>query len=159
MTRLGLAMLLAVSLTWALPALAAEQGCNSPLPVLDQPASGGPSWRLPINADHLDTLTYATLKLTLLPPSGERKTWAAQINVSFPDPKPLGIPYSFEKLELQWVSARGAATAILDWTQACTQVGRSLFPGQEWSQNWEIPGTEGLQELDHVTASLWGGRY
>lgn len=161
MRQLGIAMLLAVSLGSAAQAQADStvQGCNSPLPVLTHELDDGSGpWQLPVSADRPDTLTQARIAFALVPPSGDHKLWSLQITVTFADPKPLGIPYSFEKLSLDWLSPSGATSALLDWTDACTQVGKALFPGQSWTQSWEIPGTDGLSELERPSVSLWGGR-
>jgi hypothetical protein len=149
-------MLLALSSP--VSAWAQDADCLSTSPVLSTYLTLPAEWRLPLSSHRPDVLTEARIALDLVPPSAERKLWSARIHVSFPDPKPLGLPYSFEKLILAWNDAGVPGYAILDWTDGCTQPGRSLFPGQNWIQNWELPGTEGLSGLPQPSMALWGGR-
>lgn len=111
-------------------------------------------WRLPLSASRPDVITEARLQISLRPPADGRKNWTARVYARFPDPKPFGIPYSFEKLEIRWRDS----SALLDWSGGCQGPGRSMFPGQSWMQEWEIPGTEGLDSLERPTFALWGSR-
>ena len=111
-------------------------------------------FRLPLSAHRPDILTEARVQISLVPPGEGKKNWSARVHARFPDPKPFGIPYSFEKVELRWRDS----SALFDWTGGCQSPGRSMFPGQSWVQEWEIPGTEGLVELERATFSLWGSR-
>lgn len=140
---------------------ATEEGCGFPESVLQKPlAQGQPTedWKLPLSPEQPQAFTEARLSVTLLPPAGSSKLWTARIHAHFPDPKPFGIPYSFEKLAIRWLTPTGGVTASLDWTESCSQPGKSLFPGQSWSQEWEIPGTEGFSDLKNPSAELWGSR-
>lgn len=139
-------------------AFAATEGCGDPEPVLESVMSEPPEWRLPVSADRPNQLTQARVSLTLLPPANQGDPWKMRIKTSFPDPKPFGIPYSFEKLELRWSSSTGTHTSLIDWTQSCSSAGRSLFPGQAWSEDREILGSEGQAVLDAASISLWGSR-
>jgi hypothetical protein len=138
------------------------EGCGYLEPVLVagmMSSAGSGSWRLPLAPDRPDVLTHARFALSLKEPTRLERGWIASIEVSFPDPKPFGIPFSFEKLELAWMDSQGAAkSALLDWSQECSSPGRSLYPGQRWSQEWELPGTEQGFQPGTVEIRLWGSR-
>ena len=138
------------------------EGCGHREPVLTQTLGfGGVSgvWRLALSADRPDLLTEARLSVIIRSPGGRNRSWTTQVEASFPDPKPFGIPYSFEKLELVWKDATGQAKSLLrDWSDECSSPGRSLFPGQRWLEELEMTGTEDLPELQGVEVRLWGSR-
>ena len=135
-------------------------GCADTGPVLDV-AWGSPYvWRLPIAPDRPKVLTEARLSVQLQEPLGPGRPWTAVVRGYFPDPKPFGIPYSFEKLVVTWKGEPTApqAEALVDWSGECTGPGRSLFPGKQWTQEVDLPGTENLTGLDQVQLRLWGSR-
>ncbi len=103
-------------------------------------------------------MTYARLKVTLFPPDDTRKNWSAHIQMSFPDPKPFGLPYAAYRLVLSWQTTQGMNSATKDWTSDCMDAGRSLFPGQTWSEVWDVGATEGLSALSDPSISFWGSR-
>lgn len=161
--RAGILLSLAiVALLGIARAARATEGCTSSVAVLREqafdPLTGG-AWRMPASVDRPEVVTHAAIAVASLPPDSTRKLWALRIQFAFPDPKPLGIPYSFEKLELRWQDADGPHRAILDWTDACTHPGPALYPGQMGQQTWEIPDTESLKSLQYPTLSVWGQRF
>ena len=155
-----LSMLLAVGLTSHALAdtTGQEVGCTSTQPVLISGLLPDHSWPLPLSAEHSSVITEARIAIELLPPSPEHKLWTARIHATFPDPLPYGLPYSYQKVAFAWNAPEASGNAVLDWTEGCRNPGRSLFPGQKWTQDWEIPGTEGLSRLDDPSFALWGSR-
>jgi hypothetical protein len=133
------------------------EGCDDLGPVLDTSLRGSGDWRLPLSSERPDQLTHAQIGMEIRPPGERHRPWIAIVRVEFPDPKPFGIPYSFEKLELQW-NRETEASAVLDWSEGCSGPGRSVFPGQSWLQEWEIPGTEELPWLHEARLRVWGSR-
>ena len=137
---------------------AAPERCGDPEPVLEGVMTDALEWRLPVSAEKPNQLTQARVSLTLLPPANVGDPWKVRVKTSFPDPKPFGIPYSFEKIELRWSSSAESHHSLIDWTLDCSSAGRSLFPGQSWSEDREIHGSEGQAVLDAPSFSLWGSR-
>ena len=135
-------------------------GCLDQGPVLDVAWSSPFVWRLPIASDRPSVLTEARLSVQLQEPLSPGRPWTAVVRGYFPDPKPFGIPYTFERLALTWkAEAPEAQTEILlDWSSDCTSPGRSLFPGKQWTQEVELQGTESLTTLEQVQLRLWGSR-
>jgi hypothetical protein len=156
--RVLFGLVVAQAITLPLGADEPVAGCAYDDSVLQRDIGPGEEWRLPYSAHRPDLVTEARIQVSLVPPGEGKKNWSARVQARFPDPKPFGIPYSFEKLEVRWGNASATASALLDWTGGCQSPGRSMFPGQSWIQEWEIPGTEGLPELDRPSFALWGGR-
>ncbi len=138
----------------------AVSGCLDQGPVLDAPWVDPYTWRLPLSVDKPKVITEARFSIQLQEPLGPGRPWTAIVRGYFPDPKPLGIPYTFEKLTVTWSTpAQPERTeALLDWSGECTSPGRSLFPGKQWSQEWDLPGTENLPALEEVQIRVWGSR-
>jgi hypothetical protein len=143
-----------------------ESDCMSDRPVLDLvfpsvPLGVAPihigEWRLPLSSNKIGTLTEARLRIDLSQ-SPETGAWQADILVSFPDPKPYGIPYSFQKITLDWTEHAEPQAASIDWTYGCSGPGRSLFPGQSWRTTLALPSSESLFSLDDFIIRLWGSR-
>ncbi len=135
-------------------------GCTEQGPVLNVGWDDPYVWQLPLSVDRPKTLTEARFSVQLQEPLGPGRPWTAILRSYFPDPKPFGIPYTFEKMTLSWANAAQGAPSetLLDWTAECTSAGRSLFPGKQWTQELELPGTESLSTLDRVQLRVWGSR-
>jgi hypothetical protein len=114
-------------------------------------------WQLPLSAQKPAVLTEARVRVDLLQAQDTRE-WNAQVSVTFPDPKPFGLPYTLERLVLQWTGPAGPQTAGIDWSKNCTQPGRSLFPGQSWTDSFALPGSETAWTIDAVSLRVWGSR-
>lgn len=140
--------------------LAAESGdeCLDSRPVFEgQIEHLTQEWKLPISPQKPEIITEARMGISLVPPGTPGGRWRAALSMMFPDPKPFGIPYTVQKIELRW-SGTLPGTAAFDWTFACSGPGRSCFPGQKWEQDWEVPGTEGVIDSDWSEVRLWGSR-
>lgn len=123
---------------------------------LTSPVTPLGEWRLPFSPSHPEKLSEARLSINLIEdPTGR---WVAEIGLSFPDPKPFGIPFTFQKIELTWATANGAITTVLDWSQHCSSPGRSLYPGQNAQAKIELPNSYGMKNLVAPTVKLWGAR-
>lgn len=115
-------------------------------------------WKLPPRAGFSGGPTEARLGLQFLRSEGK---WFASFSFTFPDPKPYGIPFSFERLELAWsnFSVKSEGAVEIDWSDACQAPGRSLFPGQSWSVRVELPENLANSEaLSDASLRLWGSR-
>ena len=124
---------------------AQEQGCNAEGPVLKEVLGPDSTSRLPVMASKPDDLTYAALSVTLSPPQDAKGLWELQISVSFDDPKPMGIPYSFESLNSN--GSLTAAPTLRCWIGPRLHTsGHIPFPGQRWKQTWQIQGSEGASD-------------
>lgn len=123
---------------------------EEPLMVSDPRPLG--EWRLPLSAYRPEIITEARV-LSQLKQNQATGKWTAEFLISFPDPKPYGIPFSFRKIELKWRGSEGSQTFLLDWSDQCNNPGRSLFPGQRWA--FSIPVGEALESLE---IRLWGSR-
>jgi hypothetical protein len=114
-------------------------------------------WRLPMSPTHPEIITEARMELSIQP-GPEGKNFRARVRFSFPDPKPLGIPFSFQLAVFEYDGPSGRGQAVLDWSDGCQQAGRSLFPRQEWEATTDLPGSRDLASLGRVRFYLWGSR-
>jgi len=120
------------------------------------------TWQLPVSASQPDLLTEARLQASVSISPSAMGPGQCQLHLlfSFPDPKPYGIPFSFQKVRFTW-NAPAPRSLELDWSDNCQGVGRSLFPGQSWSLSVEIPHESGAQapcEFSDPELLLWGSR-
>jgi len=118
-----------------------------------QPVSVGP-WKLPISWDRPDVITAAQIEVEFRKPD-QGSNWIAVVHLSFPDPLPLGIPFTFQKANLLWAHQEYE----IDWSADCRNVGLGMFPGQSFDRIIELAQTEDVCELGELTFKLWGGRY
>ncbi len=116
--------------------------------------------RLPLAPWKPDVLTEARILWVWMPSTGSVPNGAPHedgltVSLSFPDPKPLGLPYTlqgfaFETSDGVWVR---------DWSGHCESAGVSVFPHQSWSEQVSLP-----DELSATTRPLrirvraWGSR-
>ncbi len=122
--------------------------------VLDDTASDAVrEWQLPVSSSRPDVMTEARAKVHLFH-SAEKGIWRARVTFSFPDPKPFGIPFSFQKVRLSWESG----SSELDWSYDCSGPGQSLYPRQSWSVEFDLEGSETSGALLKPTFTLWGSR-
>ncbi len=122
---------------------------NSPVPL--------GSWHLPVSASQAPKTSAAEVRMDLV--EEEPGVWRFQFYFSFIDPtSPWGIPYSFQKIRLTWESLGQPRSLWVDWSQSCSAVGHSLYPGQAWSVSEKILESELGQRLDHLQAEIYGSR-
>lgn len=162
--HLGLSLFIACA--WLAVASIAGDECDYGEPLLNVrwqslPADpAGPAlgeWRLPISAAFPDLITEARVQVRIFREDFSGR-WKARIAMSFPDPKPFGIPFSFQKAQLSWEANDTHLVSEIDWSQSCTGPGRSLFPGQSWSTELELPVLEDQTQFINPVFTLWGLR-
>lgn len=154
------------ALVIALPTPAWSEECMGESPLLalewdsvaleDEPAPLG-EWRLPLSAQQSGVLTEARLRVTLVK-SLEAGGWAAKLDFLFPDPKPFGIPFTFQHAEISWATPAGIVTHRLDWSNGCSRPGRSLYPRQSWSTLLPVSETGPIRFLEQPRVRVWGSR-
>ena len=99
-------------------------------------------WHLPATPLVPDQLTEARVRLVLVRlPEKEGPGWKVEAYFDFPDPKPFGIPFSFEGFRLTWYGEPGRVGAEVDWSDFCVSPGRSVFPWRHWTSTVELPET------------------
>lgn len=123
---------------------------------LDQTPKLLGEWRLPISANRPEMITEARVQLQLL--KAEKGGWKLRLAFSFPDPKPFGIPFTFQKARLTFTAAGEIYRAEYDWSQDCSGPGRSMFPGQSWSTLVDLPKNFDFSALENPVFQLWGAR-
>ena len=118
--------------------------------------------KLPVSVDRPELITEA--RLALVVGSSVKSALNPQLSAefTFPDPKPFGLPFSFQALSLEWTSPQdhSAQRLVLDWADECSGIGFSLFPGQGRSE--PIPfndfGTDQGGWVPGFKVKLWGSR-
>lgn len=111
-------------------------------------------WRLNISPQN-STLTRVRAHLEFVR-SATGGNWNAVLAVSYPVNPPEGVPYTLQRMVIQYRTHTGLQSADIDWTQGCHTPGRGLLPGQSYSQTVELPGTASLKNLDTAGFFLWG---
>jgi len=114
-------------------------------------------WRLPVSSQAPDLMTEARVRVDLLRPANGKGALLS-VNFSFPDPNPLGLPFTFERAELSWQSDGTAHSAQLDWSQNCNNPGRSLYPHQSWTALIEISSDSQNLIFESPVFRIWGSR-
>jgi len=143
--------------------------CWSEGPVLDinsewHPASGSnaEAWmlgafQLPLAPWRPDIKTEARLSwLAFQSDPIKINSERVQVRLTFPDPKPFGLPYTVQGFA---IDAR-EGSFVQDWTHHCEDPGISVFPGQTWSEDLEVPdGNSGFfGPNETVRVRIWGSR-
>ena len=122
-------------------------------------------WRLPVSPRKPEVLTAARLRLRLSEGTSRAPATASsqsfQAEFSFPDPQPYGLPFTFQRLDMQLESVESAVvtSGSLDWSFSCTNPGRSIFPGQGFEDvvSMPCPAPEQREGLI-LRVRLWGAR-
>jgi len=147
------------------PSAANENSCVTERPLFEAswaeliPANqAGPAgeWRLPLSPERPEVITEARMALSfdwIQDASG----YQAMVKLSFPDPKPFGLPFTFQKVELSWVDSAGPHSTTVDWSESCSGPGRSLFPGNQWFSPLGEP-LPGSTPLVQARLRIWGSR-
>ncbi len=137
----------------------APTDCQDEGPVLTtviQAESGQSSgeWRIPLSVSRPEILTEARLRVDWVDVGSS----ALKIKVHFPDPKPYGLPFTFQALAVEASGSAGSdvTRTTLDWTQDCSGPGRSLFPGGSWEEVLELNPSESA--VNSLRILLWGSR-
>ena len=154
----------------------AEEGCSNDSPLIERnweistpscqanslEGVGEGTWFLPITPDRPDVITHARVQVKFVKPN-EQANWVALVHFDFQDPKPYGIPFTFQRLKILWGAAGGAPqpqhSAQIDWSEQCQYAGRSMFPGQSWDVSLELPDTRELCSIPSPVLRLWGARF
>lgn len=110
-------------------------------------------WRMNVSAQS-STLTRVHVKVQLAQKPDH--SWGAQVLLAYPANPSVGLPYTFQKFQLQYRTASGPQTAVLDWTRGCAITGHSLFPGQEFAASVDLPDSIGLTNLESPSLMIWG---
>ncbi len=120
-----------------------------------------PAWlgtlELPISLSNPTPMKAAQVRLDLVQDATQTDL---QLYFTFFDPQhPVGIPYSFEAIEMDWETELASGHASLDLTQGCTSVGPSIFPGQSLPvrmklENWHVES----RLLKLLRIRIWGNR-
>ena len=146
----------------------AEQGCTGDEPLIDTQweavpfggcgvATGPWEWPLPISFDHPDLLTAARVQVSVSKPSAFTN-WKAKVHFTFNDPKPYGIPFTFQKMKLFFQTIKGESSVEVDWSRQCEDVGRGMFPGQSFTASVDLPDTQDVCAFAGGELRVWGGR-
>lgn len=102
-------------------------------------------------------MTYARVQVDLMRgPDGHGAFLL--MNFSFPDPQPWGLPFSFESAEFTWESHGKRHSARIDWSEDCTEPGKSMFPGDSWSALLELSESSADLVFEHPVFRVWGSR-
>jgi hypothetical protein len=158
------------SLRWGLPGLvfalsgaAAGDECATQAPLISPPGwkeiqlATAPEilgeWPLPLSSEKPDVLTAARVRLTLL------KDGKARLEFTFVDPKPYGIPFTFQRAELLWDGPDGPRSVSIDWSMGCAYAGRSLYPGQSWAVEMDLPDALADGTFEMLRFRLRGSRF
>lgn len=112
-------------------------------------------WSLPISSLQPDILTSARLALVFV---RETQNWAVRFAFTFDDPKPFGLPFTFEKARLSWDGDQGREAVELNWANECTRPGRSMFPGLGWTEDVPLEFQSESPHLPNALLELWGAR-
>lgn len=114
-------------------------------------------WALPVSPERPDLITAAFVAVQLTR-SPEKNGWEATLSFGFPDPKPYGIPFTFQKAEISWGPANARSSMEIDWSAQCTSPGRSLFPRQNWLSTITLPASKNLAVPEAPVLRIWGSR-
>jgi len=115
------------------------------------------SEKLPVSAERSDLITFANVNASLV------KSWSGAYQLlfefSFNDPRPFGLPYNFQYIEVNWSVNGKSKTQIIDWTQECHGPGRSMFPGQRpWNVTITLEDSKEKPVFKFIKMQLWGSR-
>lgn len=114
-------------------------------------------FRLPVSPDRPDWITHAEVEISFHQSSVDGQ-WDALLSFRFPDPKPYGIPFTFQGAEFTWRTPIGSSKGSVDWSEGCQQPGRSLFPGGSFHDGFELPGSIGVESFSGARFRVWGSR-
>lgn len=116
-------------------------------------------WRLPHSPFQPQQLSMAKLGLTLrhIP---EKNVWIAELHFTFDDPKPYGLPFSFQRAKLTWLRKNQRVREWIewDWAHQCRGIGWSLFPGQNHKEEANFVKYQEQDEINFLHLQLWGAR-
>lgn len=132
--------------------------------VLTQSPSGFPEnlhlgvWPLPISLSNPSPMKTARVRIDLSP--ADSQGHSAWFSFQYLDPDhPYGIPYSFQAIEWEWWAADGShSSSPLDLSAECSQIGRSLQPGQTLKLSLPVQLWTQHAPLKLLRVRIWGGR-
>ncbi len=133
-----------------------SQSCLDPAGPLLSVSNDRNSWALPNQASSPNDLSSARFELHWIFISAIGH-WQANLLFTFGSPPDYGIPFSFQVIKFT-DSHSSRDSLIVDWSNQCHSPGRSLFPGQSFSD--VIDFTEYTDPV-HSPAdliSIWGRR-
>lgn len=111
-------------------------------------------WRLNVSPEN-STMTRVQARVQLSR-SGPGSDWWLEAFFDYPAHPNFGLPYNLQRVRFQFEMSDGVHQAEVDWTRACSVVGRSLFPGQKISSRMPLPGTATLSGLEKPLLIIWG---
>lgn len=111
-------------------------------------------WRLNVSPQN-STLTRVRAHLEFIR-GAAGGNWSAVLVATYPSNPPEGIPYTFQKMLIQYRTSSGLQTAEADWTNGCRNPGRGILPGQSFRETVELPGTASVKNLDSAGFFIWG---
>jgi hypothetical protein len=114
-------------------------------------------WKLPISAEDPDVITEARVHVDILP-KADHSGAVLSLKFSFPDPFPLGLPFTFERAEFSWETHGKKHFAQIDWSDDCSSPGRSMFPHDSWSASIDLSENSENLVFEHPVFRLWGSR-
>jgi hypothetical protein len=114
-------------------------------------------WQLPVSSQDPDVMTEARVRVELLSVPGGHGA-ILFMKFSFPDPLPWGIPFSLERAEFSWEIRGEKHSALADWSGDCTGPGRSMFPGDTWSETLVLSEEAENLVFEHPVFRIWGSR-
>jgi hypothetical protein len=82
---------------------------------------------------------------------------ALRVRFSYPTSQSLGLPFTFQGVELSWTAADGRRAVVLDYSEDCAQAGRAIFPRQAFESILELP-TRGAWPLSEPRLRVWGSQ-
>lgn len=143
------------------------EACTTLTPVVEQsfkaiplktgPITGG-EWWMPLSPDQLETLTHARTQLELIF-DPDVASWVMIVDITFHDPLPYGLAYTFYAIKFTWIDSTGAKReSQIDWTHACNDVGFSLYPGQKARFKIALGLPDAEAHLNNVSTKIWGMR-
>lgn len=122
-----------------------------------QPGVSLGEWWLPPSPDRPEIRTEARLRATLEANPKDAEAANLVLTFDFPSAQPLGIPFTFQRVEISWLTPNGRWAETLDWADFCHDVGRSMFPRQSWSVRMPLPERPSWP-LPNPILRLWGSQ-
>lgn len=116
-------------------------------------------WRLPLSGDRPHELTDAKLRLELRREPEQSEWYLITFFHYDTAPDIVGLPFTFQKILLNWVNLKDlTGTDRLDWSNQCQEPGRSIMPGQKFTEQLRLNGASNRIGIKTLTIKLWGSQ-
>jgi hypothetical protein len=119
---------------------------------------------LPMNQNHPNVISPGTLEVIISRDrlAGRESYWLDYV-LALEDPYPLGLAYTYQKVQLTWESSEGSfrQAISIDWSRECQSPGISLFNGQRYSGRVPVSfltASDDMPVLQEFKVEFWGGR-